>query len=74
MRAISLWQPWASVVALGSKRIETRHWSTGHRGPLAIHAAKRRVRGELIHYGSIWQWQGAFYFTARGRWRVGQLR
>ena len=41
MRAISLWQPWASAVALGNKRIETRHWATKYRGPLAIHAAKR---------------------------------
>lgn len=41
MRAISLWQPWASAVALGLKKIETRHWATDYRGPLAIHAAKR---------------------------------
>jgi hypothetical protein len=61
MRAISLWQPWASAVALGSKRIETRHWPTAYRGPLAIHAAKRRVLGELIHYGAHWNWQGALY-------------
>lgn len=65
MRAISLWQPWASAVALGSKRVETRHWPTDYRGPLAIHAAKRKVLGELIHYSSIWQWQGAFYDSLR---------
>ena len=47
-------------MALGSKRIETRHWPTAYRGPLAIHAAKRRVIGELIHYGASWGWQGAF--------------
>jgi hypothetical protein len=41
MKAISLWQPWASAIALGHKRVETRHWSTPYRGPLAIHAAKR---------------------------------
>lgn len=41
MKAISLWQPWASAIALGLKRIETRSWSTSYRGPLAIHAAKR---------------------------------
>lgn len=41
MRAISLWQPWASAIALGHKRIETRGWSTPYRGPLAIHAALR---------------------------------
>lgn len=41
MRAISLWQPWASAIPLGLKRVETRGWKTDYRGPLAIHAAKR---------------------------------
>ena len=41
MKAISLWQPWASAISLGIKRIETRSWETDYRGPLAIHAAKR---------------------------------
>ncbi|MEN6507015.1 MAG: ASCH domain-containing protein [Planctomycetaceae bacterium] len=40
MKALTLWQPWASMVALGYKTIETRSWATDHRGPLAIHAAK----------------------------------
>jgi hypothetical protein len=43
MRALSLWQPWASYITVGMKRFETRHWSTSYRGPLAIHAAKRRL-------------------------------
>lgn len=41
MKAITLWQPWASLMALGHKTIETRSWSTNYRGPLAIHAAKK---------------------------------
>jgi len=41
MKAISLWQPWASAISVGSKQIETRSWKTGYRGPLAIHAAKK---------------------------------
>lgn len=40
MKAITLWQPWATLVAIGAKQIETRAWATSHRGPLAIHAAK----------------------------------
>lgn len=40
MKVITLTQPWASLVAIGAKRIETRSWSTAYRGPLAIHAAK----------------------------------
>lgn len=46
MKAISLWQPWASAMALGLKTIETRHWSTNVRGLVAIHAAKRWTREE----------------------------
>lgn len=37
---ITLWQPWASLMGLDKKRIETRSWHTTYRGPLAIHAAK----------------------------------
>ena len=46
MRAISLWQPWATAIAVGVKTIETRHWKTNYRGPIAIHAAKRWTRDE----------------------------
>jgi hypothetical protein len=40
VKALTLTQPWATLVALGHKRIETRSWSTNYRGLLAIHAAK----------------------------------
>ena len=40
MKALSITQPWASLIAQGAKRIETRNWSTTYRGPLAIHASK----------------------------------
>jgi activating signal cointegrator 1 len=39
MKALTLTQPWATLVAIGAKRIETRSWGTTYRGPLAIHAA-----------------------------------
>src|SRR6202030_2406661 len=41
MKALTLTQPWATLVAIGAKRIETRSWPTLYRGPLAIYAAKR---------------------------------
>lgn len=57
MKALSLWQPWSSAIVAGAKCIETRSYGTSYRGPLAIHAAKKRdslithmegmVRGEL---------------------------
>lgn len=48
--ALSLWQPWATLVAIGAKRIETRHWAPGHDlvgQRLAIHATLRRQDLEL---------------------------
>jgi len=46
MKAITLWQPWASFIAVGIKPFETRDWAPpkwliGKR--IAIHAAKKRV-------------------------------
>jgi hypothetical protein len=38
--ALSLTQPWASLVALGIKSCETRSWPTRVQGRIAIHAAK----------------------------------
>ena len=38
MKALTIQQPWASVITMGVKTIETRSWSTKYRGPLAIHA------------------------------------
>jgi hypothetical protein len=40
MKLISLWEPWATLVAIGAKRVETRDWRTQYRGFLAIHASK----------------------------------
>lgn len=40
--AISLWQPWATLIGLREKRIETRGWYTDKRGWIAIHAAKTK--------------------------------
>lgn len=39
-KAVSLTQPWATLVAIGAKRIETRSWRTEYRGPIAMHASK----------------------------------
>ncbi len=44
MRALSIWQPWATLIAHGLKRIETRSWETRYRGPLLIHAARKWTR------------------------------
>lgn len=40
MKALSIRQPWAWLIAQGFKDIENRTWATRHRGPTLIHAAK----------------------------------
>ncbi|UYB50271.1 ASCH domain-containing protein (plasmid) [Lysinibacillus capsici] len=40
MKALTIKQPWATLIALGEKNFETRSWQTKYRGPLAIHAGK----------------------------------
>lgn len=40
MKALTLWQPWATLIVNGDKHIETRGHKTNIRGRVAIHAAK----------------------------------
>ena len=41
LRALSLKQPWANLVAAGRKTVETRTWRTAYRGPLIIVSSRR---------------------------------
>jgi len=42
LKALTVWQPWASLLAGGQKKFETRSWATKYRGPIAIHAGLGR--------------------------------
>ncbi len=51
MKALSLWQPWASLIAIGAKPFETRDWppqmdAVG--STIAIHAGKNLVEGREL--------------------------
>jgi activating signal cointegrator 1 len=48
VKAISLLQPWAQLVVLGEKIMETRTWPTNYRGPLAIHASRRSTNVKTL--------------------------
>lgn len=62
-RAISLWQPWATLCCIAHpedakkavKGFETRSWQTSYRGTVLIHAAKRnqKVQREFCMYEPI---------------------
>lgn len=59
IKAISLWEPWASLIRTGAKTFETRSWPTLYRGPLLICAAKGGLpKSELIYLLSRWDMQG----------------
>jgi hypothetical protein len=46
VKALSIKQPWASFIAHGHKRVETRSWRTRHRGPITIHASRPQSRAQ----------------------------
>jgi activating signal cointegrator 1 len=48
MKAITIYQPWAQLIAVGAKTFETRSWATKHRGPIAIHAGARLTTKQIF--------------------------
>lgn len=46
MKALTIHEPWSTLIMLGIKRIENRSWSTPYRGRLVIHSA-RTVRRDV---------------------------
>ncbi len=46
MKAISVKQPWASLIVSGLKDVENRTWPTKFRGRILIHASKNPVPGK----------------------------
>ncbi len=65
MKALTLWQPWASLWACGAKRFETRGRAIHYRGPIAIHAAALPVMEALRRmFGEDEQAKRAFMLAA----------
>ncbi len=75
-KALTLWQPWATLMTLRVKWIETRPWTTNYRGRIYLHAGKRFV--ELGYGGELGGWlcrvssfNGRPYLLAPGTWPGG---
>lgn len=47
MRAISIHNPWATLIATGKKTLEIRSWKTGYRGELLIISTQRKYADYL---------------------------
>ena len=48
MKILSIRQPWAALVAMGTKTVENRSWRTAYRGPLLIHASLHKPSREVL--------------------------
>jgi hypothetical protein len=70
MKAISLWQPWASLIVSGAKKIETRSWNTNIRGRVAIHASQKRDRMSLEMMDTPEFQDGLKVYDTSGRGKV----
>lgn len=55
MKALSIKQPWASLIAHGIKDIENRTWKTNYRGRIYIHASAKKPK-DINCLFSIKQW------------------
>lgn len=56
MKALTICQPYAHLIAIGEKPIENRTWETPYRGPLAIHAGRSRDwmdAGDALRYPDL---------------------
>jgi hypothetical protein len=55
MKAITVKQPWASLIVEGIKDIENRTWKTNFRGRVLIHAGRSILRPQECNFTDV-QW------------------
>ncbi len=53
MKVLSIKEPFASLIAHGDKKIETRSWKTNYRGELFIHASGKKLAHEYLNNSDI---------------------
>ena len=53
MKALTIHQPWASLIMAGVKKYETRPMRMNYRGPLAIHAALKPFEQVFDSWGHV---------------------
>lgn len=51
MKALSVRQPWADLIASGEKTLEIRSWRIDYRGPLLICASSKRLPKSMEYFG-----------------------
>jgi hypothetical protein len=68
-KAISLWQPHASLVIIGAKGVETRTWESPIRGRVVMHAAKTMRALDLCGLPYFWE-----AFDKAGLWQLPEAQ
>jgi len=63
MKALSIKQPWASLIAHGIKNVENRTWKTNFRGKIFIHASAKPVEVLFSVEQSAQLWMNGFDAT-----------
>ena len=73
--AITIWQPYAILIAIGAKRYETRSWKTSYRGRIFIHAAKKWDAERADDYSRVIDVLNDYSFNRRlANWtNIGQM-
>ncbi len=62
MKAISIKQPWASLIIEGVKDIENRTWKTSYRGTVLIHSSSKPINNfvDIGQFLTVYQMIEAF--------------
>jgi len=53
MKALSIKEPYASLIAEGIKKVEIRTWKTKYRGKFLVHASKAMDKSNLEEYSDV---------------------
>lgn len=69
MKALSIQQPWASLIVYGFKHVENRRWLTHYRGPVLIHAGKAIDKEAMP-----WLWEHADVLGLTRGWHLLPFR
>ena len=72
-RAITLTQPWATLMAIGAKKFETRSRPSSFRGWLAVHAAKSWPQ-ECVDLASWTEFRRALYDDGPWKFTIADIR
>lgn len=71
LKALTLWEPWASLIMVGAKTYETRSWATPYRGPLVIHASLNKDSIGMIRDGRVYDLLFEVGITKMGDFKLG---